>query len=93
MDAKQGGKKAASTGSAAATASGSNINLADETTDKNLHLTEAQREELEDAENKEAAAKKKHTSAAALAFLKSAKQIKYSLILILKINSGKLKRR
>ena len=59
MDAKQGGKKAASTGSAAATASGSNINLADETTDKNLHLTEAQREELEDAENKEAAAKKK----------------------------------
>ncbi|HGW3610651.1 TPA: MobQ family relaxase [Klebsiella pneumoniae] len=56
MDAKQGGKK---TGSAAATASGSNINLADETTDKNLHLTEAQREELEDAENKEAAAKKK----------------------------------
>lgn len=59
MDAKQGGKKAASTGSAAATVSGSNINLADETTDKNLHLTEAQREELEDAENKEAAAKKK----------------------------------
>ena len=55
-DAKQGGKKA---GSAAATVSGSNINLADETTDKNLHLTEAQREELEDAENKEAAAKKK----------------------------------
>ncbi|EMF8934397.1 MobA/MobL family protein [Salmonella enterica] len=59
MDAKQGGKKAASTSSAAATGSGSNINLADETTDKNLHLTEAQREELEDAENKEAAAKKK----------------------------------
>lgn len=59
MDAKQGGKKAASTGSAAATASGSNINLVDETTDKNLHLTEAQREELEEAENKEAAAKKK----------------------------------
>ncbi len=59
MNAKQGGKKAASTGSAAATVSGSNINLADETTDKNLHLTEAQREELEDAENKEAAAKKK----------------------------------
>ncbi|HAK3594103.1 TPA: MobA/MobL family protein [Salmonella enterica] len=59
MDAKQGGKKAASTGSAAATVSGSNINLADETTEKNLHLTEAQREELEDAENKEAAAKKK----------------------------------
>ncbi|EDY1568450.1 hypothetical protein GN568_004588, partial [Salmonella enterica] len=56
MDAKQGGKKA---GSAAATVSGSNINLVDETTDKNLHLTEAQREELEDAENKEAAAKKK----------------------------------
>ncbi|HFO2486535.1 TPA: MobQ family relaxase [Klebsiella pneumoniae] len=55
-DAKQGGKKA---GSAAATVSGSNINLADETTDKNLHLTEAQREELEEAENKEAAAKKK----------------------------------
>lgn len=55
-DAKQGGKKA---GSAAATVSGSNINLVDETTDKNLHLTEAQREELEDAENKEAAAKKK----------------------------------
>lgn len=55
-DAKQGGKKA---GSAAATGSGSNINLVDETTDKNLHLTEAQREELEDAENKEAAAKKK----------------------------------
>ncbi|HHG1397578.1 TPA: MobQ family relaxase [Klebsiella pneumoniae] len=55
-DAKQGGKKA---GAAAATVSGSNINLADETTDKNLHLTEAQREELEDAENKEAAAKKK----------------------------------
>ncbi|ECT2894332.1 hypothetical protein D0S55_23865 [Salmonella enterica subsp. enterica serovar Muenster] len=59
MDAKQGGKKAASTSSAAATVSGSNINLVDETTDKNLHLTEAQREELEDAENKEAAAKKK----------------------------------
>ncbi len=59
MDAKQGGKKAASTGSAAATGSGSNINLVDETTDKNLHLTEAQREELEEAENKEAAAKKK----------------------------------
>ncbi|EDA8393948.1 MobA/MobL family protein [Salmonella enterica subsp. enterica serovar Corvallis] len=59
MDAKQGGKKAASTGSAAATVSGSNINLVDETTDKNLHLTEAQREELEEAENKEAAAKKK----------------------------------
>ncbi|WP_218189523.1 hypothetical protein, partial [Klebsiella quasipneumoniae] len=59
MDAKQGGKKAASTGSAAATGSTSNINLTDETTDKNLHLTEAQREELEDAENKEAAAKKK----------------------------------
>lgn len=58
-DAKQGGKKSASTGSAAATGSGSNINLVDETTDKNLHLTEAQREELEDAENKEAAAKKK----------------------------------
>lgn len=58
-DAKQGGKKAAATGSAAATVSGSNINLVDETTDKNLHLTEAQREELEDAENKEAAAKKK----------------------------------
>ncbi len=55
-DAKQGGKKA---GSAAATGSGSNINLVDETTDKNLHLTEAQREELEEAENKEAAAKKK----------------------------------
>ncbi len=55
-DAKQGGKK---TGSAAATVSGSNINLVDETTDKNLHLTEAQREELEEAENKEAAAKKK----------------------------------
>ncbi|MEI6993817.1 hypothetical protein ACOIDJ_32275, partial [Klebsiella pneumoniae] len=34
-------------------------NLVDETTDKNLHLTEAQREELEEAENKEAAAKKK----------------------------------
>lgn len=59
MDAKQGGKKAASTGSAAATVSGSNINLVDETTDKNLHLTEAQREELEESENKEAAAKKK----------------------------------
>ncbi|EDP9449890.1 MobA/MobL family protein [Salmonella enterica subsp. enterica] len=59
MDAKQGGKKAASTGSSAATVSGSNINLVDETTDKNLHLTEAQREELEDAENKEAAVKKK----------------------------------
>ena len=58
-DAKQGGKKAGSAASAAATGSGSNINLADETTDKNLHLTEAQREELEDAENKEAAAKKK----------------------------------
>lgn len=57
MDAKQGGKKA---GTAAAPAvSGSNINLVDETTDKNLHLTEAQREELEEAENKEAAAKKK----------------------------------
>lgn len=49
----------AKAGSAAATGSGSNINLVDETTDKNLHLTEAQREELEDAENKEAAAKKK----------------------------------
>lgn len=59
MDAKQGGKKAGSAASAAATGSGSNINLVDETTDKNLHLTEAQREELEDAENKEAAAKKK----------------------------------
>ncbi|EIP6020337.1 MobA/MobL family protein [Salmonella enterica] len=59
MDAKQGGKKAGSAAAAAATSSGSNINLADETTDKNLHLTEAQREELEDAENKEAAAKKK----------------------------------
>ncbi|EDV6780773.1 MobA/MobL family protein [Salmonella enterica subsp. enterica serovar Braenderup] len=58
-DAKQGGKKAGSTGSAAATVSGANINLVDETIDKNLHLTEAQREELEDAENKEAAAKKK----------------------------------
>lgn len=58
MDAKQGGKKAGSA-AAAATSSGSNINLVDETTDKNLHLTEAQREELEDAENKEAAAKKK----------------------------------
>lgn len=59
MDAKQGGKKAGSAAAAAATSSGSNINLVDETTDKNLHLTEAQREELEDAENKEAAAKKK----------------------------------
>lgn len=58
-DAKQGGKKAGSAAAAAATSSGSNINLVDETTDKNLHLTEAQREELEDAENKEAAAKKK----------------------------------
>ncbi|WP_447766155.1 MobQ family relaxase [Enterobacter asburiae] len=56
-DAKQGGKKAGA--AAAAAVSGSNINLVDETTDKNLHLTEAQREELEDAENKEAAAKKK----------------------------------
>ncbi|EKJ6333661.1 MobA/MobL family protein [Salmonella enterica] len=58
-DAKQGGKKTGSAAAAAATGSGSNINLVDETTDKNLHLTEAQREELEDAENKEAAAKKK----------------------------------
>ncbi|EBC3654487.1 hypothetical protein C0Z85_22325 [Salmonella enterica] len=55
MDAKQGGQKTA----AAPAVSGSNINLVDETTDKNLHLTEAQREELEEAENKEAAAKKK----------------------------------
>ncbi|SBY88947.1 mobilization protein [Klebsiella quasipneumoniae] len=57
-DAKQGGKKAG-TAAAPAAVSGSNINLVDETIDKNLHLTEAQREELEDAENKEAAAKKK----------------------------------
>ncbi len=57
MDAKQGGQKTAA--AAAPVASGSNINLVDETTDKNLHLTEAQREELEEAENKEAAAKKK----------------------------------
>lgn len=56
-DAKQGGQKTAA--AAAPVASGSNINLVDETTDKNLHLTEAQREELEEAENKEAAAKKK----------------------------------
>ncbi|HBY8476838.1 TPA: hypothetical protein MI881_27255 [Klebsiella pneumoniae] len=58
-DAKQGGKKAGAAAAAAPVASGSNINLVDETTDKNLHLTEAQREELEEAENKEAAAKKK----------------------------------
>ncbi|EJK0280339.1 TPA: MobA/MobL family protein [Escherichia coli] len=58
-DAKQGGKKAGAAAAAAPAVSGSNINLVDETTDKNLHLTEAQREELEDAENKEAAAKKK----------------------------------
>ncbi|EME7660102.1 MobA/MobL family protein [Salmonella enterica] len=45
--------------SAAAIGSTSNINLTDEKTDKNLHLTEAQKEELEDLENKEAAAKKK----------------------------------
>ncbi|ELC7482733.1 hypothetical protein QY581_001861 [Salmonella enterica] len=45
--------------SAAATGSTSNINLIDEKIDKNLHLTEAQKEELEDLENKEAAAKKK----------------------------------
>lgn len=43
----------------AATGSTSNIKLTDETTDKNLHLTEAQKEELDDLENKEAAAKKK----------------------------------
>ncbi|ECQ2217552.1 MobA/MobL family protein [Salmonella enterica] len=59
MDAKQGGKKAGTAAAPAATVSGANINLVDETIDKNLHLTEAQREELEDAENKEAAAKKK----------------------------------
>ncbi|HCE8954498.1 TPA: MobA/MobL family protein [Raoultella ornithinolytica] len=45
--------------SAAAIDSTSNINLTDEKVDKNLHLTEAQKEELEDLENKEAAAKKK----------------------------------
>ncbi|EIV7065313.1 MobA/MobL family protein [Salmonella enterica] len=45
--------------SAAATGSTSNINLTDERTDRNLHLTEAQKEELEDLENKEEAAKKK----------------------------------
>ncbi|HHH0776263.1 MobQ family relaxase [Pectobacterium parmentieri] len=45
--------------SAAAIGSTSNINLTDEKIDKNLHLTEAQKEELEDLENKEAAAKKK----------------------------------
>ncbi|EDR1382242.1 MobA/MobL family protein [Salmonella enterica subsp. diarizonae serovar 61:r:z53] len=45
--------------SAAAIGSTSNINLTDEKTDKNLHLTEAQKEELEDLENKEATAKKK----------------------------------
>lgn len=45
--------------SAAATGSTSNINLTDEKTDINLHLTEAQKEELEDLENKEEAAKKK----------------------------------
>ncbi|WP_052369292.1 MobQ family relaxase [Citrobacter sp. S-77] len=45
--------------SAAAIGSTSNINLTDEKVDKNLHLTEAQKEELEDLENKEAAAKKK----------------------------------
>ncbi|EBM6450097.1 hypothetical protein D3J33_23090, partial [Salmonella enterica] len=44
---------------AAAIGSTSNINLTDEKVDKNLHLTEAQKEELEDLENKEAAAKKK----------------------------------
>ncbi|WBW62425.1 MobQ family relaxase [Klebsiella electrica] len=45
--------------SATAIGSTSNINLTDEKVDKNLHLTEAQKEELEDLENKEAAAKKK----------------------------------
>ncbi|EGH3853162.1 MobQ family relaxase [Salmonella enterica] len=45
--------------SAAAIGSTSNINLTDEKVDKNLHLTEAQKEELEDLENKEVAAKKK----------------------------------
>ncbi|EBT6708163.1 MobA/MobL family protein [Salmonella enterica] len=45
--------------SAAAIGSTSNINLTDEKVDKNLHLTEAQKEELEDLENKETAAKKK----------------------------------
>ncbi|EDP9872391.1 MobA/MobL family protein [Salmonella enterica subsp. enterica serovar Gaminara] len=45
--------------STAAIGSTSNINLTDEKVDKNLHLTEAQKEELEDLENKEAAAKKK----------------------------------
>lgn len=45
--------------SAAAISSTSNINLTDEKVDKNLHLTEAQKEELEDLENKEVAAKKK----------------------------------
>ncbi|EDT3915233.1 MobA/MobL family protein [Salmonella enterica subsp. enterica serovar Gaminara] len=59
IDAKQGGKKAGTAAAAAPALSGSNINLVDETIDKNLHLTEAQREELEEAENKEAAAKKK----------------------------------
>ena len=58
-DAKQGGKKTGTAAAAAPAVSGSNVNLVDETTDKNLHLTEAQREELEEAENKEAAAKKK----------------------------------
>ena len=45
--------------SATAIGSTSNINLTDEKVDKNLHLTEAQKVELEDLENKEAAAKKK----------------------------------
>lgn len=45
--------------SATAIGSTSNINLTDEKVDKNLHLTEAQKEELEDLENKEAGAKKK----------------------------------
>ncbi|MEQ9995004.1 MobQ family relaxase [Pectobacterium versatile] len=54
-DAKNNNKSS----STAATGSTSNINLTDEKIDKNLHLTEAQKEELEDLENKEAAAKKK----------------------------------
>lgn len=52
-------KKVNSKSNTAATVSGSNINLADEKNDKNLHLTEAQREEIEEQESKEAAAKKK----------------------------------
>ncbi|EBJ8544797.1 MobA/MobL family protein [Salmonella enterica] len=54
-DAKNNDKSS----SAAAIGSTPHINLTDDDKDKNLHLTEAQKEELEDLENKEAAAKKK----------------------------------